>query len=188
MKNVTRKNNLIISNSKPASYLHNICKRYLIPYQVQQQKDILIIHYKPTLKQIIHGSSSYLCYRQKDIIYDMLGREIHEVSRLIKYIAQNKINLKVAESAENEEEFMPLGTMLGSIAQEWIVTKEGILLKYGHSRTLTVSKLFSQEGFFVMQDDKNAFMYNHANNCFKVLEGVVVLRIYSGWVKSLLKK
>ena len=80
----------------------------------------------------------------------MLGREVHEVSRLIKYIAQNKINLKVAENAENEEEFMLLGTMLGSIAQEWIVTKEGVLLKYGHSRALTVSKLFSQEGFFVM--------------------------------------
>lgn len=83
---------------------------------------------------------------------------------------------------------MLLEAMISSLAQEWIMTKEGILLKYGPKNEFTISKLFSQEGFFVMEDEKNNFMYQCIDQKFKILEGVVVLRIYSGWAKSLLKQ
>ncbi len=51
-----------------------------------------------------------------------------------------------------------------------------------------VAKIYAQEGFYI-SDDNTQIMYNvGADNEPKPLDGVVIMRIYSGWIKTYCKK
>ena len=51
-----------------------------------------------------------------------------------------------------------------------------------------VGKQYQQEAFCIYEEEKVSLMYSQSNNIYKVIEGVALMRIYNGWVKSLIKK
>lgn len=76
------------------------------------------------------------------------------------------------------------------IPHSWVQAKEGIILKYGRSESLVVSKLMAQECFHIWDSSKtgNASMCMYSwQESIKLFEGIVIMRIYSGWVKSMVK-
>lgn len=74
------------------------------------------------------------------------------------------------------------------ISQSWNILKDGIILKYGSINDLMVAKLFAQEGYYVSDESGQPFMYNTESGKAKLLEGIVIMRIYNGWVKTYGKK
>lgn len=73
--------------------------------------------------------------------------------------------------------------------QSCLVLKDGVILKYGTYSQVTVAKLFAQEGYYIQDEAAQPLMYAlDAEQNPKLLEGVVVMRIYSGWVKTYCKK
>lgn len=100
IQKIKQKNqNLVINENKINSFskqLAHSCKRFYLPIKVQREKDIIIVHYKSSLKQIIYQNSSYLIHRQIHNIYDMKGDEvaIQSISKLLKYIIENKVEIK----------------------------------------------------------------------------------------------
>jgi hypothetical protein len=49
-----------------------IAKKHYLPYEVQAEKDVVIVHYKDSIKQILYGGHSYLLHRDLQL-YDMTG-------------------------------------------------------------------------------------------------------------------
>jgi hypothetical protein len=54
-----------------------------------------------------------------------------------------------------------------------------------------VGKIFAQEGFYILDENNNQqpIMYSIGDDQLpKLLEGIVIMRIYSGWIKTNCKK
>lgn len=56
-----------------AHQLYNYKKKYYIPLSIQQEKDIIIIHYKVSVKQIIYSNVGYVMHRNAQSLYKMNG-------------------------------------------------------------------------------------------------------------------
>lgn len=73
--------------------------------------------------------------------------------------------------------------------QASLVLKDGVIFKYGTYSQVLVAKLLAQDGFYIHEDNAQPIMYGvDTDSQFKLVEGVVVMRIYSGWVKTYCKK
>lgn len=71
----------------------------------------------------------------------------------------------------------------------WTQPKDGIILKYGNNSNLIIAKIYGQEGYYISDDNSQNLMYNvGADNEPRPLDGVVIMRIYSGWIKTYCKK
>ena len=71
----------------------------------------------------------------------------------------------------------------------WILLKDGIILKYGVKGNVTLAKLYAQEAYYVNEDGGAPFLYAlDEDGQPKVIDGIVIMRIYSGWVKTYSKK
>lgn len=154
--------------------LFQASKKYFLPMSVQQEKDLLIVHYQSTLKQIISPAlgKSFLMYRGRNI-YTMQGEEvkIDKFGKVFRHILENKINIQEKEDLEDEAEWeggKPISKVLHLLPQKYICAKEGVILRYADRLAETiVAKLFIQEGFYIWQIPKNksitappAFMYH----------------------------
>ena len=86
-----------------------------------------------------------------------------------------------------------MARILPLIAGKWVTNKEGICLKYGNNNSLLVGKLFIQDSFYIMDlasttNDKDGFMYSVSKaRSYSLSDGIVVQRIYSGWLNNLIK-
>lgn len=82
-----------------------------------------------------------------------------------------------------------IGGLLQLLPQTVSVMKDGVLLRYGHYSSLICAKIFAQEGYCIMDENCQSFLFTvGSDKVAKVLEGVVVLKIYSGWIKTHIKK
>lgn len=52
-----------------ASQLLLLSKKYYLPYEIQVEKDIVVIHYKPSVKQIIHNGQSIIMHRNPNYLF-----------------------------------------------------------------------------------------------------------------------
>lgn len=46
--------------------------------------------------------------------------------------------------------------------------KEGVILKYGNSKSFMVGKLYQQEPLFIYEEDKISLLYNNVDGVYKV--------------------
>jgi hypothetical protein len=53
--------------------------------------------------------------------------------------------------------------------QSWIILKDGIILKYGNCNNVIVAKLHAQEGYYVIDENSQPFMYTVENGHEKLL-------------------
>jgi hypothetical protein len=53
--------------------LYTYSRKYYLPLSIQLEKDVVIIHYKPTCKQIIYSNNSYIMHRTTQNLYKMNG-------------------------------------------------------------------------------------------------------------------
>ena len=44
--------------------------------KIQNEKDVIIIHYKPSIKQIIYQNCAYIIHRNPQQIYNLNGEEV----------------------------------------------------------------------------------------------------------------
>ena len=113
---------------------------------------------------------------------------IEKLPKLLKYILENKLEVREFEEGEEDFDEITVKSILPSVGRSWMETKEGIILRYGRDESFLLGKYFSQEPFYVYEEEKICFMYNVVDRVYKVFEGAVILRIYTGWLKHLLKK
>ena len=94
--------NMMITSQKNQVLL-NCVSKYWLPHQVQQEKDIFIIHYLPSVKQIIHGDTILIMHRHPTNLFRMNTEKFafESLSKVYRYILQNKI--KIEDSEINEE-------------------------------------------------------------------------------------
>ena len=71
---------------------------------MQQEKDLTIVHYKPTLKQIIWPTlnKSFLLHRDTKKLYSMTGEVVNMggLPKVFKYIIENKVDIRPLEEDE----------------------------------------------------------------------------------------
>jgi hypothetical protein len=60
-------------------------------------------------------------------------------------------------------------TTLKRLPQSWNILKDGIILKYGNFQNIIVSKLHAQEGYYVVDENNQPFMYTIDNGHEKLL-------------------
>jgi hypothetical protein len=63
-----------------------LMKRYYLPYRVQFEREVLVVHYKDSIKQIIYRGASYLMHRDKSVLYQMNGQPFANPPKLLKYL------------------------------------------------------------------------------------------------------
>lgn len=71
-----------------AHQLHNFQKKIYIPLSIQQEKDIIIIHYKVSIKQILYSNVGYVMHRNSQTLYKMNGEAVNmsELPKVFKYV------------------------------------------------------------------------------------------------------
>lgn len=50
-----------------------LAKKHYLPYEVQVEKDMVIVHYKDSIKQILYAGNAYILHRDTKQLYDMTG-------------------------------------------------------------------------------------------------------------------
>lgn len=79
---------------------------------------------------------------------------------------------------------MDAGKIINKLPHTVSVLKGGVILKYPSPVNLTISKIHAQEGFYICDDNNQSFMYSVIDQIPKIFEGVVISRIYAGWVRT----
>lgn len=113
---------------------------------------------------------------------------VEKLPKLLKYILENKLEVREFEEGEDEFDEILVKNIVLSVARSWLETKEGIILRYGRDEAFLLGKHFAQEAFYAYEEEKIGFMYSVVDRVYKIFEGAVVMRIYTGWFKHLLKK
>ena len=80
--------------------LGQIARKFYLPYCVQCEKDVLLVHYKDSVKQVLWGGRTLLVHRTRQPLYDMTGQPFLSIPKVIQYILQR--NLEIAESEPEE--------------------------------------------------------------------------------------
>ncbi len=62
--------------AQPQGSLQNYKKKYYLPLFIQQEKDIVIIHYKISIKQIIYSNVGYIMHRNAQSLFKMTGESV----------------------------------------------------------------------------------------------------------------
>ena len=61
------------TSSNISQQLGIIAKKHYLPYEMQMEKDVIIIHYKDSIKQLFYGGNAYILHRDRQPLYDMSG-------------------------------------------------------------------------------------------------------------------
>lgn len=61
------------TNSNISQQLGIIAKKHYLPYEMQMEKDVIIIHYKNSIKQLFYSGNAYILHRDRQPLYDMSG-------------------------------------------------------------------------------------------------------------------
>ena len=71
-----------------------ISKKYYLPCEIQFEKDVVVITYKDSIKQLIYHGCGYIMHRNRCQLYDMSGKMLTNVPRLLKYIVENRVEIQ----------------------------------------------------------------------------------------------
>ena len=86
----------MVNNSQKNQVLHNAVNKYYLPHSVQQEKDLIIVHYQPFLKHIMFGDTVLIMHMNAKNLYDATGERISfdSLSKVHRYILQNKVKIE----------------------------------------------------------------------------------------------
>lgn len=83
------------------------------------------------------------------------------------------------------------------MAHQWVVLKDGIVLFFGTSGTF-MAKMTNQQLYYIgscvkdgnslKEDGKMSLMYTKEGQTYRCAEGIVLSRIYQGWIASAFKQ
>lgn len=73
--------------------LINLSRKHYLPYEIQFEKEVVIIHYKDSIKQIIYNGIGYIIHRNKSSLFQMNGQPFFSPPKLLKYLIDNKIEI-----------------------------------------------------------------------------------------------
>lgn len=82
--------------------LASLAKKYYLPSEVQFEKDVVVVTYKQSVKQLLYRGNGYLLHRHKHTLYDMSGQLFTNPPKLLKYIVDNRVTIAEAEPEEEE--------------------------------------------------------------------------------------
>lgn len=87
---------LVRGPSQAQQQLFNYSRKYYLPLWIQQEKDFMIVHYKPWMKQILYMNSGYILHRSPHCLYKMTGEPvpISDLPKVFKYVIENKVEIK----------------------------------------------------------------------------------------------
>lgn len=79
--------------SQQQQQLFNYCRKFYLPVSIQQEKDFVIVHYKPSVKQVIYMGTGYILHRSPQGLYKMTGEPvaIADLPKVFKYVIENKV-------------------------------------------------------------------------------------------------
>lgn len=91
--------------SQAQQQLYAYSRKYYLPLSIQQEKDVLIVHYRSTIKQVIYCNAAYVMYRSAQNIYKMSGELAAQADlpKMFRYILENKVDIKEYEPSEEYE-------------------------------------------------------------------------------------
>lgn len=61
------------SSGNISQQLGIIAKKHYLPYEMQIEKDVIIMHYKDSIKQLFYSGNAYILHRERLPLYDMTG-------------------------------------------------------------------------------------------------------------------
>lgn len=64
---------IVKPSSQSQQQLFAYSRKFYLPLSIQQEKDVVIVHYRPTIKQVIYCNTAYVMYRSVQNIYKMSG-------------------------------------------------------------------------------------------------------------------
>lgn len=134
-----------------------VAKKHYLPYQVQAEKDVAIIHYKDSIKQIIYAGSAYMLHRNTATLYDMTGTPFANppkvtlsFKQMLRYILENKVNIAEAEPEQEEFGINTIEKIMLFVSHRPITLKDGVILRFGPSNGgIFVAKMNSQQLFYI---------------------------------------
>lgn len=76
------------SSSSAQSTLNTYCKRHYFPYLIQQEKDVTIIHYKISLKQIVYGNICLVMHNNAGNLFKISGESFDsgDLPKILRFI------------------------------------------------------------------------------------------------------
>jgi hypothetical protein len=79
--------------SQVQQQLFNYSRKFYLPMSIQQEKDVIIIHFKPSVKQIIYANTAYIMHRTPYGLYKMTGEQVNisDMPKVFKYVIENKV-------------------------------------------------------------------------------------------------
>ncbi len=83
-----------IQSKQPLSGSHQlsmIAKKYYLPSEIQFEKDVVVINYKNSIKQLIYRDNGFILHRSKYNLFDMTGHLYENPPKVLKYIIENRI-------------------------------------------------------------------------------------------------
>ena len=79
--------------SQVQQQLFNYSRKFYLPQSIQQEKDFIIVHLKPSVKQIIYANTGYIMHRTPHSLYKMNGEPVvtGDLPKVFKYVIENKV-------------------------------------------------------------------------------------------------
>lgn len=113
LETTSRSNNLM-GNLKEQLKIHNkmqqnnkqtsisqqlaiVAKKFYLPSEVQFEKDVIIVTYRDSIKQLIYRGSAYIIHRSKSQLYEMSGQPFSNPPKILKYIIDNRVEIVESE-------------------------------------------------------------------------------------------
>ena len=61
--------------------------------KIQQEKDITIVHLKPSVKQVIFEEQSFIMHRNPNNLYQLTGQPLdpNNLHKVVRYVIENKV-------------------------------------------------------------------------------------------------
>lgn len=86
--------------STGSQQLGMLVKKYYLPLEIQFEKDVVVVNYKDSIKQIIYHGNGYILHRRKMPMYEMNGDLYTNPPKVLKYIVENRIPIAEGEADE----------------------------------------------------------------------------------------
>lgn len=90
----------ILQKQPPSSgtqQLAMLAKKYYLPQEIQFEKDVVVVNYKDSIKQVIYHGSGYILHRRKIPLVEMNGDLYTNPPKVVKYIIDNRVQIAEGE-------------------------------------------------------------------------------------------
>lgn len=63
-----------------------IAKKYYLPLDIQFEKDVIVVTYRDSIKQLLYHGSGYILHRSKYELFEMNGKVFKNPPKLLKFM------------------------------------------------------------------------------------------------------